>query len=358
MIDMGHPAHVHLFKNAIWELQKKGHKVLVTARDKEVTIDLLKLYNIEHIVVGKIGSSKLDLIREWIIRDYEILKIAKKFDPDILIGMSNPCAAHISRILGKKSILMDETEHASFLHKVTYPFADVICTPSYYRKDLGNKQVKYNGSHGLAHLHPKYYTPNPDVLNEIGLKIDDTLIVLRFVLWGASHDTGQSGISDKVKFVHELEKYGKVLITSEIKLSSDLEKYRIKVSPEKLHDLLYYSSLYIGEGGTTASESATLGTHAIHISTTAKYCGVFDELHNYGLMWTFDDENGSIELAKELLSKPDLWELGKEKRKLFVRDHINVTDFMIWLFENYPESLSVVKQTPNFQDKFAAGEFL
>jgi predicted glycosyltransferase len=33
LIDMGHPAHVHFFKNTIWELEKRGHEVKVTARD-------------------------------------------------------------------------------------------------------------------------------------------------------------------------------------------------------------------------------------------------------------------------------------------------------------------------------------
>ncbi|MDO9537119.1 MAG: hypothetical protein Q7J68_02245 [Thermoplasmata archaeon] len=43
LFDMGHPAHVHLlqpgwlFKNTIWELEKQGHAVKVTARDKDVT---------------------------------------------------------------------------------------------------------------------------------------------------------------------------------------------------------------------------------------------------------------------------------------------------------------------------------
>jgi hypothetical protein len=27
MVDIGHPAHVHFFKNAIWELEKRGHSV-------------------------------------------------------------------------------------------------------------------------------------------------------------------------------------------------------------------------------------------------------------------------------------------------------------------------------------------
>ena len=74
----------------------------------------------------------------------------------------------------------------------------------------------------------------------------------------------------------ELEKYGRVLITSESKLPAEFEPYRVKVAPEKMHDLLYYAALYVGEGGTMASESAVLGTKAIHISTTGKYCGVFE----------------------------------------------------------------------------------
>jgi predicted glycosyltransferase len=41
LIDIGHPAHVHFYKNTIKELEAKGHEVLVTARDKDVAINLL-----------------------------------------------------------------------------------------------------------------------------------------------------------------------------------------------------------------------------------------------------------------------------------------------------------------------------
>jgi len=40
LIDMGHPAHVYFFKNTIWELEKRGHQVKVTARDKDVTTEV------------------------------------------------------------------------------------------------------------------------------------------------------------------------------------------------------------------------------------------------------------------------------------------------------------------------------
>ena len=38
LFDMGHPAHVHLFKNIIKKLTADGHEVKITARDKEVTL--------------------------------------------------------------------------------------------------------------------------------------------------------------------------------------------------------------------------------------------------------------------------------------------------------------------------------
>ena len=336
---MGHPAHVHLFKNAIREFQNKGHQTLVTARDKEVAIDLLKAYSIEHIVVGKIGSNKMDLIREWIVRDYEILKIARKFDPDILMGMSNPCAAHVSRILGKKSILMDDTEHASFTHKITYPFANVICTPTCYKKDLGKKQVRYDGYHELAYLHPNYFTPNPSALEFFGLKEDDAYIVLRFVSWGANHDVGHNGLSleDKRKAVHTLEKYGKVLITSEQKLPEDLEKYRMSAPPEKIHDLLFYATLLYGESATMASECAVLGTHSIFCDYAGR--GYTDEEEKYGLVYNFYDEltmgSESLRKAEELLKNPNLRKEGKIKRDKLLKEKIDVTKFIVDFVENY-----------------------
>lgn len=48
LIGIGHPAHVHFFKNCIHNFQKKGHEVRIIARDKEVTVDLLKKYHLEY----------------------------------------------------------------------------------------------------------------------------------------------------------------------------------------------------------------------------------------------------------------------------------------------------------------------
>ena len=95
------------------------------------------------------------------------------------------------------SLVFDDTEHAKIEHALLDPFASTICTPSCYRGNLGSKQVRYDGNHALAYLHPNYFTPDPAVLAEMGLKPDDPYIIVRFVSWDASHDVGQQGISDK-----------------------------------------------------------------------------------------------------------------------------------------------------------------
>ena len=53
LIDIGHPAHVYLFKNLCIELIKKGHIVFFTTREKEITLSLLNSFNFNYKSFGK-----------------------------------------------------------------------------------------------------------------------------------------------------------------------------------------------------------------------------------------------------------------------------------------------------------------
>ena len=220
---------------------------------------------------------------------------------------------------------------------------------------MGPKQILYNGYHELAYLHPNYFTPNPNVLAELGLAEGDPFIIVRFVSWQASHDVGQRGIRDKVGLVRALEQYGRVLITSEGKLPPELQPYQIRVSPEKLHDLLYYATLYVGEGATTASECAVLGTHAIYVNSLGLGY-VAEEDEKYHLVSDFSRRDCTDETvlaeARRLLQNPNLRREGKEKGEILVRDKIDVTAFMVWFIEHYPESINQMNNHPEIQQQF------
>jgi uncharacterized protein len=246
IVDIGHPAHVHFFKNTIWSLERKGHQVMVVSRDKDVVIELLDAYKIPHTVLSKVKQGKVHLFEELFIRESKLYNVARQFNPDLIIGILSPPVAHVAWALGKKSIIFNDTEHAEVAQKTTYPFCDIICTPTSFKRDAGKKQIRYRGYHELAYLHPAYFSPNPEVLLDLGVEVGEPFVILRFISWGAHHDVGQHGINNKLALIQELEKYGKVFISSEGKLAEEFDRYRIRVPPEKIHSLLYYSKLCVG----------------------------------------------------------------------------------------------------------------
>lgn len=354
LIDINHPAHVHYFKNFIKIMEKKGHKFLIISRNKEIEHYLLKKYNIPFIDRGKGGNVKIGKTLYFFKAIYLILKNTKKFKPDVVISFGTPYPAIAAWLLKIPHISFNDTEHAKMHHLLTDPFSKNILTPSCYNKDLGKKQIRFNGYMELCYLHPNRFTPDPSVLDLLKVKQDEKYVIMRFVSWNASHDIGHSGLSleMKRKAVKELSKYAKVFISSEGELPEDLKPYQIRIPPERMHDALYYSSLYFGESGTMTTECAMLGTPAIQISGLPKgTIGTLAEQEVYGLVKVYPQYNNMI--LKEALS---ILEKGKsgflEKRKKMLSDKIDVTAFMVWFVENYPRSVDILRKIPGYQKRF------
>jgi len=287
-------------------------------------------------------------------RNYKLYRIAKKFVPNILVGVHDPYIAQVGKLLRKPSITFTDTEHVRLSSKLTFPFTNVICTPACFKERLNpQKHVRYNGYHELAYLHPKYFAPDDTVLAGMGLSRNDQFIILRFISWGASHDVHLMGIDkgSALEFIKSLERYGRVFITSERKLSTELEQYRLAVPPEQMLSLLYYADLYIGEGGTMAAEAAILGTPAIHIESTSKgiatgnFSGNFLELRDtYDLLCFYPDQKHALEKAMSILEDTNSKKKWQQKREKLLEDKIDVTAWMTDFIERYPESFIGYKQ--------------
>jgi len=340
LINLDHPAHVHLFKNMIRNLEKDGYKVKITARDKEVVLDLLNAYGFEYENTGEHQRGLFNKVYGMIKIDHKLYRIARKFKPDILVSAGSPYAAHVSRLLNKPHIAFDDTEHSREQYWLYSPFTEVICTPSCFKKDLGKKHVRYNGYHELAYLHPNYFKPDLKVLSDLNLTRRDKFIIIRLISWSASHDVGEHGLGKNIKrLVKRIEDYGSVFITSETGLNNDFEGYGITTSPEQIHSLLYFAEMYIGEGATMATESGILGTPSIYISSLAKTLGNFNELQNkYGLVYSFTDPRRALEKAIELLGDRNLRLEWQKKREILLKERIDVTKWMTDFIESYPES--------------------
>lgn len=340
LIDIGHPAHVHLFRNFALEMQNRGHKVLFTCRDKEFEIELLKHYNLPYQSFGKKYSSTPGKL--WGMLKFDLMEIfaGLRFKPDMLFSHGSPYAAMAAFILRKPHISFEDTFNFEQI-RLYKPFTSAILTSSYDHPDLGSKNVKYEGYHELAYLHPNHFKPDPSIRELLGVKEDEKYFLLRFVSWQASHDIGHTGISldNKMKVVTELSKYGKVLISSEKKLPQKLESYRIRIPSWRMHDAIAFSSLLYGESATMASEAAMLGVPSIYLDDTGRlYTTELEK--KYGLVFNYseseNDQHFSILKAVEIAKKEDGSEFWKAKRDAMLQDKIDVAQFLVNFVENWP----------------------
>ena len=335
LVDIGHPAHVHLFRNFINVMEKRGNRVLATIRDRENVRKLLDYYQISYLSLGEYKKTISGKIGTLLYYNKRLYSISKKFRPDIFLSHGSMYAAHVSTLLSKPHISFEDTEHSTEQIILYKPFTDVILTSYAFERNLGKKQVRYHGYHELAYLHPKYYTKDLGILDLLGLDANEKYIIIRFVSWSATHDLGVSGLSLEMKrnLVHALSKYAKVFITSEGSLPNDLEEYRLTFSPEKVHDALSSASLYIGEGATMASECAVLGTPGIYVNSLN--LGYINEQIKYGLVVQCKTFPEIIETAKNWLKNDNLKDEFKEKRDKMLADKNNLTDFLLDFVDSY-----------------------
>lgn len=331
LITIQHPAHVHFFRHSVDELESDGHEVRVLAREKEMAVELMEYYNIEHEVVAGESNTLLSLGRTQAKYEWNILNTAWKFEPDIMTAIAEPGIAHASSLIDANSVLFTDTEHATISNILSFPFADRICTPECYRDSIGSKQISYAGYHELAYLHPNRFEPDPSVLDDVGLGPEERFVILRLVGWNAAHDQGDSGFKDIEDVVTAIENKGvKVIITAEDTVPEALDHCQISIEPHRIHDLMCYADLFIGESATMASESAVLGTPAIYVSSIR--LGYLNELEKvYRLVFNHSGpnrQNSGLEKALSILENYDK-QLWMRRQKEMLKDKIDTTEFII-----------------------------
>jgi len=353
LFDLIHPANFHYFKNTIEYLNYNGHKVRITAREKDVMFSLLKSQGYSFFDMGKSRSGKWAKLFYLLKSELYMFLNVLYFRPDFIISFSSSFAAHNAWLFGIPHITFDDTEHHKLNRKLYAPFTKVIFTPDCFMLDLGKKQIRFPAFMELFYLHPALFIPDKTVLKDINVSEGEVFFLLRFVSWGAYHDIGQSGITleTKLQLIKLLTGYGKIFISSEGELPNELEKYRINISPEKIHHVMAYATLFIGEGSTMASESAILGTHAVYVnSLELGYMNVLES--RFGLVTNFRNNDGLIDKITDLVSKKDLKEGAQILRKKMISQLINPTKMLIWFLENYPQSQTLLKTNKELMKQF------
>lgn len=337
LVDIGHPAHVHYFRNAIKSLEKKGHSFVITTRDKEVTLDLLQQYGFSYTCTGKNLKGGLLKFFSLIRNDIAILKVASKHKPDLILSFFSPFAAQVGKLLRIPVIGFTDSEFAKLSIRLTKPFTDHIFTPECFTTNLGTRHRRFKGYMESFYLHPTYFTPDKQLVEAAGLRTDKPIFILRFVSFQAGHDAGEKGIdtASKLKIAEFLATKGQLIISSEGPLPPALQQYKIKIAPAHFHHLLAFADLYVGEGITTASECAVLGTPAVLINTIRT--GYITEQEQLGLLHQFPNAGEAFETIRQLAQDTHYKAALAFKRDAMLKAQIDCTAFLVDLIHRFPQ---------------------
>ena len=357
LIDINHPAHVHLLRNAYFLLTQNGHQVMVVVKEIPSAMKLLDLYGIPFINIGKKDDALMKKGLDQLVYDRRLLQLVREHGIEMGVG-SSINIAHVSKLCKMKSIILDDDddEVEPLFAKFGHPFADTILSPvDTPRKS--QKTIYVNAYHELAYLHPNRFTPDSSVLDDAGVKTGEPYFILRFNAFKAHHDVGVVGltIENKRRLVDYLKTKGKVFITTERDIDDEFKPYQLKVSPEKAHSLMYYATMLVGDSQTMTSEAAVLGTPAIRCNTfVGRIHYLEEEEHKYGLTYGFRPEQSETMFAKidELLSMPNLKEEWQVRRQKMLSEKIDYAQFLAWFVENYPESQKIMREDPDCQFRF------
>jgi hypothetical protein len=327
LIDVNHPAHVHVFRNAARQwLDNEADDALFTATQKDVALQLLAAYKLPHQVIYVRQPGKLNLAKELVLRTFKLLRVARRFQPDVFLSVGSPTAAFAAWLLRKPHISFEDTEDSIGQIWLYRPFTRWICVPDCFLRDLGEKMVSYPGCHELTYLHPKRFIPDPTKITPLSSR--ERYFVVRFIKWDAAHDTHARGFSQECRreLLDLLQAQGKVVLSEESQPPVLLPD-NIPLPAEAMHHLLAFAQMYIGEGVTAASEAALLGTPSILVNSR-EVGYIKEQEERYRLTYRFDDEHAALEKIMKLLRQPDLKNVWDCRREVLLRDKIDVTAWM------------------------------
>jgi hypothetical protein len=207
----------------------------------------------------------------------------------------------------------------------------------------------------LSYLHPSVFQPDR---SQILPGPTESYFLIRLSGLEAHHDFGVKGVGEALldRIIELLKDKGKIYITSEKLLPERYQKYQLKIAPSAIHHFLYFAKMLICDSQSMSVEASVLGTPNIRVSSFKGKISVLEELEEkYGLTYGFlpGENEAIISKISELLKQDLLNETQFHSSPLkMLSEKIDVASFMVWFIENYPESVNIMKDTPEYQNRF------
>jgi uncharacterized protein len=342
LVALNHPAHYYVFKYTVIKLRELGFSVRYVIKEKDILEKLLISENVEYVKINtkrKRKANAFSIISNGIIdliyQDINLFRLVRKWKPTLMIG-TDMAITHIGSLLGVPSFVFNEDDYEinKLFCNSAYPFATKIIAPDVCSVGkYENKKVSYNGFQKMAYLNPEYFQPDrTQIENLIGT--NEKYFLIRLVSLTALHDIQgkhsglNAGIIDSL--IDELKPQGRVFISSESQLNQKYEEFRFDIEPNKMHHMLAFASIFIGDSQTMCAEAGLLGTPFIRFNDFVGKIEYLNEIENryqlgFGIKTNRPDK--VLEKTREILSDPDIKKVWKIKQKAIFEEKVDVAQW-------------------------------
>jgi predicted glycosyltransferase len=270
-IDLDNSPHVPLFAPIIKELRRRGHSVLVTARDCFQVCELARLLGVEHKLIGRhYGENKILKMVGLCIRAMELVPTVLSGRPDLALSHGSRAQLLLCAALKVPSIVMIDYEFAAglTLMRPTWIMVPEAIPDTAIHFDH-TRILKYTGIKEDVYV-PRF-APDPNIRTDLGLDEDDLVVTLRPPATEAHYHNPESDL-----LFHAVIDLLRDRSNTKIVLLPRNERQEISVRnswpdlfaagkiivPGDAVDglnLIWFSDLVISGGGTMNREAAALG---------------------------------------------------------------------------------------------------
>lgn len=357
-----HPSKYHLFRNTINTLVKLGHNVEVLNISKDILDELVSQEKWQHKNIFPEGR-KIKWLPKKVSASFNLLRTlyrlnkyirGKKYD----LFITDDILTLLGKIKNIPVILFQDDDIKavpdSFILLAT---TDYILSPEC--ADFGkynSKKIGIKGFKQSSYLHPNNFIIDWEIINK-HIPQNKKYALIRLVSLSAYHDVGKKGLSneDVLKLINKLELKYCIFISSERELPQYLEKYRLKDSTLDMIHILGGAEMLISDSQTMSAEAALLGTPYIRFNDFVGRINYLEELENkyqLGIGIRSKDKELLFEKIDDFMQYENIRENWKVKRDFMISETIDLEKFMIWLFSNFPKSIEVLRENPDYQKIF------
>jgi uncharacterized protein len=272
-IDLDNTPHVPFFAPIIEELERRGHRIVLTARDAFQVCELADEMGISYTRIGRHwGGNPVMKIYGLLWRSAQLLPLCLREKPDVALSHGSRAQVLVSNALQIPTIVADDYECSRHI-PVAMPKWMIL--PDAISDDDLDRKVNLDHVRHYRGLKEDVYVPDfkPDssILDELGLTAADMIVTVRPPADEAHYRNPQSDVlfTELMSRICKTPGIRAVLLPRNHRQEQALREThpswfsdsKAVVPPRAVNglNLLWFSDFVVSGGGTMNREAAALG---------------------------------------------------------------------------------------------------